>query len=118
VSIARRFPTEVDTIVIGAGTAGAVVAGRLAAGSSERTLLLEAGPDYGPAYSGRWPHDLLDATSAQNAGAAPFPSTSTGVTGSTVRSGTSTLSVIGSWWSAMLLSSGCLFAAPMLSAWP
>jgi choline dehydrogenase len=40
-----------------------VVAGRLAAGSSGRTLLLEAGPDYGPADSGRWPHDLLDATS-------------------------------------------------------
>ena len=53
-----------DTIVVGAGTAGAVVAGRLAAGSSERTLLPEAGPDYGPAGSGRWPHDLLDAASA------------------------------------------------------
>jgi choline dehydrogenase len=63
VSIARRFPAAVDTIVAGAGTAGAVVAGRLAAGRPERTLLLEAGPDYGPADSGRWPRDLLDATS-------------------------------------------------------
>jgi len=42
---ATRFPVAVDTVVIGAGTAGAVVVGRLAAGSSERTRLLEAGPD-------------------------------------------------------------------------
>jgi choline dehydrogenase len=62
VSIATRFPAAVDTIVVGAGTAGAAVAGRLAASSTERTLLLEAGPDYGPADSGRWPRDLLDAT--------------------------------------------------------
>lgn len=59
----RHLPAAVDTVVVGAGTAGAVVAGRLAAGSSERTLLVEAGPDYGPADSGRWPLDLLDATS-------------------------------------------------------
>ena len=40
------------------------MAGRLAAGSFERTLLLEAGPDYGPAGSGRWPHELLDAATS------------------------------------------------------
>jgi choline dehydrogenase len=57
-----RFPTAVDTIVVGAGTAGAAVAGRLAANGDGSTLLLEAGPDYGPADSGRWPLDLLDAT--------------------------------------------------------
>jgi choline dehydrogenase len=62
VSKVSRFPAAVDTIVAGAGTAGAAVAGRLAAASSGRTLLLEAGPDYGPAGSGRWPRDLLDAT--------------------------------------------------------
>lgn len=61
-SVTTRFPAAVDTIVVGGGTAGAVVAGRLAAGGSGRTLLLEAGPDYGPASSGRWPRDLLDAT--------------------------------------------------------
>jgi len=58
-----RLPVAVDTVVVGAGTAGAVVAGRLAERGSGRTLLLEAGPDYGPAGSGRWPADLLDAAS-------------------------------------------------------
>ena len=62
-SITARFPAAADTIVAGGGTAGAAVAGRLAGGSAERTLLLEAGPDYGPASSGRWPRELLDATS-------------------------------------------------------
>jgi len=63
VSIAARFPAAADTIVVGVGTAGAAVAGRLAAGTPEHMLLLEAGPDYGPADSGRWPLDLLDAAS-------------------------------------------------------
>ncbi len=57
------LPAEVDTIVVGGGTAGCVIAGRLAEGTSESILLLEAGPDYGPADSGRWPEDLMDATS-------------------------------------------------------
>jgi choline dehydrogenase len=52
---------EADTVVIGGGTAGAVVAGLLAVGSDERILVLEAGPDYGPVDSGAWPRDLLDA---------------------------------------------------------
>jgi choline dehydrogenase len=62
--VTGRLPAAADTVVVGAGTAGAVVAGRLAAAGSGRTLLLEAGPDYGPGGSGRWPDDLLDATSA------------------------------------------------------
>jgi choline dehydrogenase len=50
-----------DIAVVGAGSAGCVVAGRLAAESDAQVVLLEAGPDYGPRSSGRWPADLLDA---------------------------------------------------------
>jgi choline dehydrogenase len=50
-----------DTVIVGGGTSGCVVAGRLAEGSDERVLVLEAGPDYGARDSGRWPADLLDA---------------------------------------------------------
>ena len=49
-----------DVLVIGGGSSGAVVAGRLATESDARVVLAEAGPDYGSRSSGRWPTDLLD----------------------------------------------------------
>jgi choline dehydrogenase len=55
------IPRDADTVVIGGGTSGSVVAGLLAADSNERIVVLEAGPDYGPFSAGHWPQDLLDA---------------------------------------------------------
>jgi choline dehydrogenase len=52
---------ECDIAVVGAGTAGCAVAGRLASESDAEVVLLEAGPDYGARRDGRWPADLLDA---------------------------------------------------------
>ncbi|CAA9585230.1 MAG: Oxidoreductase, GMC family [uncultured Thermomicrobiales bacterium] len=57
----QALPRYADTVIVGGGTAGAVVAGLLAAGCDESVLLLEAGPDYGPLAGGRWPLDLVDA---------------------------------------------------------
>ena len=51
---------ECDVVVVGGGSAGCVVAGRLAAESEADVVLLEAGPDYGPQGDARWPADLLD----------------------------------------------------------
>ena len=42
-----QIPQYADTVVIGGGTAGAAVAGLLAARGDRSVLLLEAGPDYG-----------------------------------------------------------------------
>ncbi len=56
------LPAYADTIVVGGGTAGAAVAGTLAAKSDQSILLLEAGPDYGAYEDGKWPADLLDAS--------------------------------------------------------
>jgi choline dehydrogenase len=58
---AQTLPTYTDTMVIGAGTAGAAVAGVLAERGDQSVLLLEAGADYGRRDSGRWPSELLDA---------------------------------------------------------
>jgi choline dehydrogenase-like flavoprotein len=55
-----------DTIVVGGGTAGAVLAGLLAAQTDQTVLLLEAGPDYGPFSGGAWPADLTDGSSLCN----------------------------------------------------
>ena len=51
---------EAEVAVVGGGTAGAVVAARLAAAGRD-VVVIEAGPDYGPLAAGGWPADLLDA---------------------------------------------------------
>ncbi len=56
-----RLPKSADLVVVGGGTAGAVVAGLVAAKGDRSVLVLEAGPDYGPFDGGEWPADLLDA---------------------------------------------------------
>jgi choline dehydrogenase len=55
------LPTRVDTLIIGAGTGGAALAGTLAELSDESILLVDAGPDYGAFSDGNWPADMLDA---------------------------------------------------------
>lgn len=52
-----------DVVVVGAGPAGCVMAGRLTEDGGRTVALLEAGPDYGPDPAA-WPAELLDSTGA------------------------------------------------------
>ncbi len=56
------LPRHADTIVVGGGTSGAVVAGLLAEHSEQTVFVLEAGPDFGPLAGDGWPADLKDAS--------------------------------------------------------
>jgi choline dehydrogenase len=47
--------------VLGGGTAGCVLAGRLSENPHLLVCLVEAGPDCGPYAAGGWPEDILDA---------------------------------------------------------
>ena len=47
-------------LVVGGGTAGCVLAGRLSEDPGRSVCMIEAGPDYGPHRGGAWPEDLLD----------------------------------------------------------
>jgi choline dehydrogenase len=54
--VAERY----DVLVLGGGSAGCVLAGRLSEEPGRSVCLVEAGPDYGHLSEGRWPADILD----------------------------------------------------------
>ena len=56
----RTMTTNADTVVVGSGSAGAVIAARATENGTRDVLLLEAGPDYPPPME--LPADLRDGT--------------------------------------------------------
>ncbi|WP_433508764.1 GMC family oxidoreductase [Nonomuraea sp. CA-143628] len=58
----RDQRVRADIAVLGGGTAGALVAGRLIENTSLSVVVVEAGPDYGAYDAGRWPRELLDSS--------------------------------------------------------
>lgn len=50
--------TSSDVLIVGGGSAGAILAARLSQDPARSVTLLEAGPDYGPTH---FPSALLDA---------------------------------------------------------
>lgn len=55
------FGQRPDTLIVGAGPAGCVLAARFTEQPERQVLLIDAGPDYG-ADIAAWPSELLDAT--------------------------------------------------------
>src|SRR5947209_12583091 len=49
-----------DALVLGGGSAGCVLAGRLSEDESRSVCLVKAGPDYGAYADGGWPQELLE----------------------------------------------------------
>jgi len=56
-----NLPRSTDILVVGSGTCGAAIAGRMAEQLNATVTLLEAGPDFGHRDNGNWPAPVLDA---------------------------------------------------------
>src|SRR6266851_1902919 len=56
----RSAVKQFDILVIGAGSAGCALVGRVVESSGMSVGLVEGGPDYGPASGRGWPTELLD----------------------------------------------------------